>query len=270
MLKVNRSTYYKRFSGKVAPRTKENQHLRKVILEIYTSSQKRLGAAKIRRILLRDYGISISIGRVYRLMKSMNLPKMSTVKPVFKKRKNKVSLTRPNHLKQAFNPPAPNQVWTSDFSYIPIGKKTFAYLCVVLDLFSRKVIAWTVGSTIDTNLAIKTLDKALHSRNLMSPVLFHTDQGSQYTSFEFRKFIEHHPIVHSLSKPGYPWDNAVTEAFFKYMKKEELNRRSFHSIEEVRLACFAYIEGFYNTKRPHGTLDMLTPNKKEALYFECL
>ncbi|MZZ67244.1 MULTISPECIES: integrase core domain-containing protein, partial [Enterococcus] len=88
---------------------------------------------------------------------------------------------------------------------------------------------------------------------LTSSVLFHTDQGSQYTSFEFRKFIEDHPIVHSLSKPDYPWDNAVTEAFFKYMKKEELNRRSFHSIEEVRLACFAYIEGFYNTKRPHGT-----------------
>lgn len=87
-------------------------------------------------------------------------------------------------------------------------------MCVVLDLFSRKVIAWTVESTIDTNLAIKTLDKALHYRNLMSPVLFHTDQGFQYTSFEFRKFIEPHPIVHSLSKPGYPWDNAVTEAFF--------------------------------------------------------
>ncbi|EGO2604843.1 transposase family protein [Enterococcus faecalis] len=75
----------------------------------------------------------------------------------------------------------------------------------------------TVGSTIDTKLAIQTLEKALHSRKLMNPVLFHTDQGSQYTSFEFRKFIEHHPIVHSLSKPGYPWDNAVTEAFFKYI-----------------------------------------------------
>ncbi|EOA2747522.1 IS3 family transposase [Enterococcus faecalis] len=89
VLKVNRSTYYKRFSGKVTPRTKENQHLRKVILEIYTSSQKRLGAAKIRQILLRDYGISISIGRVYRLMKAMDLPKMSTVKPVFKKGKTR-------------------------------------------------------------------------------------------------------------------------------------------------------------------------------------
>ncbi|RDX01173.1 integrase [Listeria kieliensis] len=241
-----------------------------MILDIYTSSQKRIGAAKIRRIFLRDYGISISIGRVYRLMKSMNLPKMSTAKPVFKKSKNKVPLIRPNHLNQAFNPPAPNQVWTSDFSYIPIGQRTFAYLCVILDLFSRKVITWTVGASIDTNLAITTLNKALRARILTDSVLFHTDQGSQYTSFEFRKFLDNHPVVHSLSKPGYPWDNAVTEAFFKYMKKEELNRRQFCSIEEVRLACFTYIEGFYNTKRPHGTLEMLTPNEKEALYFESL
>lgn len=146
-------------------------------------------------------------------MKSMNLPKMSTAKPVFKTSKNKVSLNRPNHLKQAFNPPAPNQVWTSDFSYIPIGKKTFVYLCVILDFFSRKVIAWTIGATSDTSLAITTLDKALSSRNVTDSVLFHTDQRAQYTSFEFRKFLENYPIVHSLSKPGYPWDNAVTEAF---------------------------------------------------------
>ncbi|NVT93857.1 IS3 family transposase, partial [Listeria monocytogenes] len=104
--------------------------MRKQILEIYTATQKRIGAAKIQRILFRDYGVSISAGRVYRLMKSMNLPKMSTSKPAFIKQKRQVSLERPNHLNQAFNPPAPNQVWTSDFSYIPVGKKGFVYLCV--------------------------------------------------------------------------------------------------------------------------------------------
>lgn len=88
----------------------ENQLLRKHILEIYTATQKRMGASKIQRVLLRDYGISISVGRIYRLMKSMNLPKMSTSKPVFKNQNRQVSLERPNHLNQAFNPPAPNQV----------------------------------------------------------------------------------------------------------------------------------------------------------------
>lgn len=270
MLKVNRSTYYKRFSNPPAPRTLENQQLSKHILSIYTASQKRIGAAKIQRILLRDYGISISVGRVYRLMKSMNLPKMSTSKPVFKKQKQRVSLAHPNHLKQAFNPPAPNQVWTSDFSYIPVGRKGFVYLCVILDLFSRKVIAWSVGTKINTDLAISTLKKAILSRNIEIPVLFHTDQGSQYTSITFRKFLENQPIIQSLSKPGYPWDNAVTEAFFKYMKKEELNRRTFSSLQEVQLSCFEYIEGFYNSQRPHGTLDMLIPNEMEENYFNFL
>ncbi len=268
VLKVNRSTYYKRFSGKISPRTAENQQLRKTILEIYTTSQKRVGPAKVRRMLLRDYGISISIGRVYRLMSTMHLPKMSTVKPAFKPTEGQTSLKRPNHLKQAFNPPAPNQVWTSDFSYIPIGNKSFVYLCVILDLFSRKIIAWSVSKKIDTALAITTIEKAIQVRNPQASVLFHTDQGSQYTSFEFRKFLENHSIVQSLSKPGYPWDNAVTEAFSKYMKKEELNRRTFSSLQEVQLACFEYIKGFYNTQRPHDTLDMLTPNEMEDRYFD--
>lgn len=143
VLKVNRSTYCKRFSGKTAPRTAENQQLRTIILEIYTTSKKRVGSAKVRRMLLRDYGISISIGRVYRLMSTMKFLKMFTVKPAFNPTKGQVSLKHPNHLKQAFNPPEPNQVWTSDFSYIPIGKKSFVYLCVILDLFSRKILAWT-------------------------------------------------------------------------------------------------------------------------------
>lgn len=186
---MNRSTYYKHFSGKLAPRTVENQKLRKIILEIYTTAKKRVGPAKIQRMILRDYGISISIGRVYRLMRTMNLPKMSTVKPVFKPSKNQVSLKHPNHLKQAFNPPAPNQVWTSDFSYIPIGKKSFVYLCVILDLFSRKVIAWSVSKKIDTTLAITTIEKAIQVRKPTASLLFHTDQGSQYTSLEFRKLL---------------------------------------------------------------------------------
>ncbi|MDA9470893.1 Transposase [Enterococcus sp. 5H] len=261
---MNRSTYYKHFSGKITPRTVENQKLRKIILEIYTTAKKRVGPAKIQRMILRDYSISISIGRDYRLMRTMNLPKMSIVKPVFKPTKNQ----HPNHLKHAFNPPAPNQVWTSDFSYIPIGKKSFVYLCVILDLFSRKVIAWSVSKKIDSTLAITTIKKAIQVRKPTASLLFHKDQGSQYTSLEFRKFLENYSIVQSLSKPAYPSDNAVTEAFFKYMKKEELNRKIFSSLQEVQLACFEYIEGFYNSQRPHGTLNMLTPNEIESIYFD--
>jgi len=128
---VNRSTYYKHFSGKLAPRTVENQKLRKIILEIYTTAKKRVGPAKIQRMILRDYGISISIGRIYRLMRTMNLPKMSTVKPVFKPTKNQVSLKHPNHLKQAFNPPAPNQVQHSVLPNLPLFE-SFTFVDILL------------------------------------------------------------------------------------------------------------------------------------------
>lgn len=264
---MNRSTYYKHFSLTPAPRTLENQQIRQHILSIYMESKKRLGAAKVKVVLERDYGISISVGRVYRLMKSMNLPKMSTTKPKFLYAKPKVSLACPNHLKQQFNPTEPNRVWTSDISYIPV-KNSFVYLCVILDLYSRKVIAWKVRTRMTTSLVLDTLQTALDKRKPTQRLLFHTDRGTQYTSSEMRQFLDRHSLTYSYSKKGYPWDNAVTEAFFKYMKKEELDRRVFKTIQEVTLSSFEYIEGFYNPKRPHSANNMLTPNQKEQNYFE--
>ncbi len=268
-LKVNRSTYYKHFTLPPAPRTVKNQQIKKHILSIYMESKKRLGAAKVKVVLERDYGISISVGRVYRLMKSMNLPKMSTTKPKFSYTKPKVSLACPNHLNQQFNPTEPNRVWTSDISYIPV-KNRFVYLCVILDLYSRKVIAWKVRTRMTTSLVLDTLQTALDKRQPAQPLLFHTDRGTQYTSSEMRQFLDYHSLTYSYSKKGYPWDNAVTESFFKHMKKEELDRRVFKTIQEVTLSSFEYIEGFYNPKRPHSANNMLTPNQKERNYFESL
>ncbi|HAB8811467.1 TPA_asm: DDE-type integrase/transposase/recombinase, partial [Listeria monocytogenes] len=126
------------------------------ILELYTKANYRLGAAKIQVVLTRDYGITISVGRVYRLMKSMDSPKMSTVKPIYRYQKPSVSFTRANLLKQKFQPPAPNQVWVSDISYIPVNQ-SFVYICVILDLFSRKVIAWKVKSRMTASLVTETI-----------------------------------------------------------------------------------------------------------------
>lgn len=149
VLQVNRSTYYKRFHQPPAARTIENQQLRQHILTLYIETKYRLGAAKMQIFLKRDYGITISVGRVYRLMKSMDLPKMSTSKPTYRYQKPTVSFTCPNLLKQRFQPKAPNQAWVSDISYIPV-KRSFVYLCVILDLFSRKVIAWKVKKKDDS------------------------------------------------------------------------------------------------------------------------
>jgi len=263
---VNRSTYYKHYNSEPAPRTKENQLISSMILHIYADYNKRLGAYKIAYVLQRDYGINISVGRVYRLMKTLQLPKMSTDKPK-RHLKHSDNGECSNHLNQEFRQKAPNLVWTSDFTYIKVSGKWY-YLCIVMDLFSRKVISWNISSKPDVDLVMTAFKKAYEKRNTPYGLMFHSDRGSQYTAFAFRQLLDSLNVVQSFSKKGYPFDNACCECFFKYLKKEEVNRRTYHSLEELQLSIFEYIEGYYNSKRPHGTLGMLTPNEMEDLYWE--
>ena len=143
VLSVNRSTYYKHYSSEPADRTKENQEISRVILRIYADYNKRLGAYKIAYVLQRDYGINISVGRVYRLMKTLQLPRMSTENPL-RNYRHKDNGPCTNHLHQEFNQKATNLVWISDITYIRVAGKWY-YLCIVMDLFSRKVIAWSIS-----------------------------------------------------------------------------------------------------------------------------
>lgn len=241
-----------------------NQELKNIIVQIYAEAKKRFGVQKIQYVLLRDYGIKISKGKVARLLKTMKLPKMSTLKPKYTSYINTIDCK--NILDQQFNQVSPNAVWVSDFTYLKAGSKT-VYLCVILDLFSRKVITWNTSSNIDADLLLKTFNKAYALRGEPKALMFHSDRGSQFTSFAFRKRLEELNVLQSFSKKGHPYDNACMECFFKYLKLEETNRHTYHSIEELNLALFEYIEGFYNSKRPHTSLNNLTPNEKEALYF---
>ncbi len=147
----------------MASRTIYNQKLHALILEIYAVSKKRLGANKICFVLSRDYGISISAGKVYRLMKTMHFPKISTVKP-------QDSLPSCYLLNQQFHPQNPNQVWVSDMTYIKTGS-TFSYLCVVLDLFARKIISFHVANKANTALVINTVSDAIKKGTLL-PVCY--------------------------------------------------------------------------------------------------
>lgn len=197
----------------------------------------------------------------------MNLPKMSTKKPRYKSFSDFSSCC--NKLQQRFDQKAPNLVWVSDITYLKAAGRWY-YLCVIIDLFSRKVIAWDISSNINADLTIAVFKKAYAKRNSPQGLMFHSDQGTQYTAFEFRKLLDSSNTVQSFSKKGYPFDNAVAECFFKYLKLEETNRRTYKTLLELRLSIFQYIEGYYNSKRPHGTLDYLTPNEKERLYYEQL
>ena len=198
-------------------------------------------------------------------MSSMDLPKMSTVRP-FLKSSSSSDHSFSNFLDQKFSQDAPNLVWVSDITYIRASAKWY-YLCVVIDLFSRKVVGWNLSNKPDADLVIAAFMDAWHKRNINFGLMFHSDRGSQYTAFSFRKLLDSLNVVQSFSKKGYPFDNAVCESFFKYLKKERTNRNSYHSFEELRLDLFDYIESFYNNRRPHGSLGYLTPNQMEFNYW---
>ena len=119
----------------------------------------------------------------------------------------------------------------------------------------------------DADLVISVFKKAYAKRNISVGLMFHSDRGTQYTAFKFRKLLDELNVVQSFSKKGYPFDNAVAESFFKYLKKEETNRRTFSSLSELKISVFEYIEGFYNSKRPHSSLEYLTPNEKESQFY---
>ena len=240
----------------------------RVILKIHGDYDKRLGSYKITHILNRDHGIKVSVGRVYRLIQKLNLPTMSTSKPFIKASKENCDDTKLcNRLKQEFNPPEPNIIWASDFTYIKVNGAWF-YLFIIMDLFSRKIISWNISNKADCNLIISTFNDAYNKRNRPTGLMFHSDRGTQYTATPFRKLLDKFNVVQSFSKKGYPFDNACCESFFKYLKKEECNRKNYHSIGELKLSLFEYIEGFYNLKRPHYSLGLMTPNEKELAFYK--
>ena len=198
-------------------------------------------------------------------MKQMQLPKMSAIKPKFKATNKSNDRDCHNILKQNFNPKEPNKAWCSDITYIKVEGR-FYYLCVIIDLFSRRVIAYKISCKIDTRLVLDTFESALKNRNYPENVIFHSDRGSQYTSDEFRKRLDRASFIQSFSKKGHPYDNAVMESFFKYLKKEETDRHSFASFNELNLALFEYIHGFYNSVRPHSHNNGLSPNQAELVF----
>jgi putative transposase len=192
-------------------------------------------------------------------MKTMNLPKMSTFKPPKQKSHSYAEgESCKNLLQQQFKPEKPNMAWVCDFTYIRAGGR-FYYLCAIMDLFSRKIIAFRLSARINTDLAVATLEDAIRTRGVSSGVMFHTDRGSQFTAKRFRQFLDQHNMIQSFSAKGYPYDNAVMECFFRYLKHEETDRRSYSSLPELQDALFRYIHGFYNSMRPHSHNNELPP-----------
>jgi transposase InsO family protein len=172
----------------------------------------------------------------------------------------------PNKLKGDFYTDTPNKIWVSDITYVKIDSG-FVYLCVIIDLYSRKVIAHTVSKNSTTALVRKTFIRAFESRGCPQGLTFHSDQGTQYTSYSFRTLLRSNGVTISYSRPGTPYDNAVAESFFASIKKEDFRRNFYETKKDVIHAVNEYID-FYNDYRPHQRLNYKTPNQVEAKFYE--
>ncbi|MNV02441.1 Integrase core domain protein [compost metagenome] len=174
-----------------------------------------------------------------------------------------------NHLERQFDVTEPNKVWVTDITYIRTHEG-WLYLAAVLDLFSRHVIGWSMGPRIDRELAISALLMAVWRRRPEQEVLVHSDQGSQFSSYDWQDFLRDHRLKASMSRRGNCHDNAVAESFFQLLKRERIRRKTYADREEARQDVFDYIEMFYNPKRRHSFNNGLSPVECEKQYFERL
>jgi transposase InsO family protein len=170
-----------------------------------------------------------------------------------------------NLVNREFDVAEPNLIWASDLSYVSTAEG-WLYLCVILDLYSRKVIGWAMGPRMTAELMIQAFIMACMRRKPPDGVIFHSDRGSQYCSEAFRGYLASYRMRQSMSRAADPWDNAPVESFFKTLKSELCGERAFSSRAEARAAIFEYLEVFYNRKRLHSTLGYQTPEEYEQYY----
>jgi putative transposase len=181
--------------------------------------------------------------------------------------RGKVAILAENHLKQDFDAEQPNQVWVTDITYIRTYEG-WLFLAVVIDLFSRQVVGWSMQPRMHVDLVLNALLMAVWRRKPKNEVLIHSDQGSQYTSSDWQAFLKSHNLVCSMSRRGNCYDNAVAESFFQLLKRERVKRKTYKDREEARQDIFNYIEMFYNPIRRHGYNDDLSPAEFERRHLK--
>ena len=240
-----------------------DEQLKQEIYKIFKESDKRFGAKKI-EAKLRANGINTTLHKVQTLMKLLNIKSTQQINKTDVPR-NDNSQYYVNKLKRLFNQDSPNKYWVSDITEVRVYKNKF-YLCVILDLFSRKVIAYRLSTQNNTQLTINTFKDAFENRNRPSNLYFHSDQGSNYTAYEFRDLLRSLRVNQSFSHSGNPYDNACMESFFSSFKREEYNSKEYKYFDELEASVDSYMK-YYNSYRPHQTLKNKTPNEFEEDYY---
>jgi putative transposase len=262
VLRVHRSGYYAWLKEPISDREKDNQRLLGFIRECHEDSDQSYGSPRITRDL-REMGEQCGKHRVARLMRKEGLKaKTGYKRPRYKAGRPALVVT--NRLEQNFNVQRPDYAWVTDITYVRTWEG-WLYLAVVVDLFSRMVVGWSMKATIARELVIDALLMAVWRRKPKNRVIVHSDQGSQYGSDDWMRFCRDNNLDTSMSRRGNCYDNAVAESFFSSLKKERIGRQIYRTREEARTDIFDYIEVFYNRTRRHSYLGQVSPYEFEKM-----
>jgi len=259
-LNVSKAGYYAWREREHSRRRERDTEIVRAIREIHLESRARYGRPRI-HVELRKRGFRVSGKRVARLMRAHEIRGKKRRYSRSAATSSGTYATAPNILNRQFRASGPNQKWVTDITYFPTGEG-WLYLAVVIDLYSRRVVGWSMNDRIDTALALSALEMALEYRRSKGLIL-HSDRGSQFACRAYANYLLDHGITASMSRKGNCWDNAVVESFFASIKVELRPERTWKTRSQARSAIFEYIEAWYNPKRRHSANDYLSPIEYE-------
>jgi putative transposase len=261
-LGVSRGGFYAWLSRPRSQRSRTDEALGARVHTSFLASDRTYGARRVWRDLLAE-GLSCGLHRVERLMRRQALkarPRRRRLPPDPGERP--AGAVAPNVLDRTFEAAAPNRKWIADFTYIWTAEG-WLYVAAVIDLFSRRVVGWSMSATMTAQLVTDALVMAIWRRGKPDALLHHSDRGSQYTSEQFQRLMADNGVICSMSRSGNVWDNAAMESFFSSLKTERAGNKTYRTRDEAKADVFDYIECFYNAKRRHSTIGYLSPMEFE-------
>ncbi len=258
LIEVSASGYYDWLKRSPSKRETENRELDGHINRVYHQHSGRYGYRRIYVELLEQGLFFGSRERIRRRLRHLGLKAIHKRKFKSTTDSNHNKPIAPNHLEQNFTMTRLDEAWVGDITYIRVGQK-WLYLAVVIDLYSRRVVGWSMDKRMKAELVCNALKMALHNRNYPKGVIMHTDRGSQYCSKDYQRLIKNHNFICSMSGKGNCYDNAVCESFFHTLKVELVHQRNYETREQAKQSIFWYIEAYYNRVRRHSGIDYKSP-----------
>jgi putative transposase len=262
-LGVSRSGFQAWLTRPRSARSRSDEALSEQVRASFLVSDRTYGARRVWHDLLAA-GVDCGLHRVERLMRQQALRARPRRRGLPADIGERTGDAAANVLDRHFSAPAPNQKWVADFTYI-WTTEGWLYVAVVLDLFSRRAVGWSMQATMTAQLVTDALMMAIWRRGRPDALLHHSDRGSQYASESFQRLMADHGVSCSMSRAGNVWDNAAMESFFSSMKTERVTRKLYRTRDDARADIFDYIERFYNPKRRHSTLGYLSPMEFEQV-----